>query len=313
MLFKEAVFMFSFETETFLAIVREKTLSKAAENLHLGQTTVSQRLKLLEEKLGISLIERSKGVKEIHLTPAGEEFYRLDEQWNSLYREAMILKAQGPRLSLTVGAVSSFNRFVLSDVYRAINKHQPQIQLKLHDLHSWDIYESMEKKKIDIGFGHKQLLHPNIEVTKIFTAPMVVLRPATTTEQAVKIVHPAELDPNYEVLVYWSQEFEAWHEHWWNPLTPSRIRTDTVNLLFGLMHNPMQWTIVPLHIANAASKRGNYFVYQLTDLPPDYTCYKLTHKHSTPLTIQAMDIFNHYFDLSVGNAKVASSDFASHV
>ncbi len=38
--------------ETFLAVARTKTISGAAADLHLAQTTVSQRIKILEEEFG---------------------------------------------------------------------------------------------------------------------------------------------------------------------------------------------------------------------------------------------------------------------
>jgi DNA-binding transcriptional LysR family regulator len=46
----------------------------AAEKLHLAQTTVSARVRLLEERLGRVLFIRSKTGAE--LTPAGEQLLR---------------------------------------------------------------------------------------------------------------------------------------------------------------------------------------------------------------------------------------------
>ena len=48
------------EIETFLMIVETKNITKTAENLFVSQPTVSHRLKLLEEELGVQLITRKK-------------------------------------------------------------------------------------------------------------------------------------------------------------------------------------------------------------------------------------------------------------
>ena len=57
------------DIEMFLSIVSTKSISKTADALFLSQPTVSHRLKLLEKELNCSLILRSKGFKQIELTP----------------------------------------------------------------------------------------------------------------------------------------------------------------------------------------------------------------------------------------------------
>jgi len=46
------------QINVFLEIVRIRNLTKAAENLHMSQSSVSQQLKLLEQELGVQLIMR---------------------------------------------------------------------------------------------------------------------------------------------------------------------------------------------------------------------------------------------------------------
>lgn len=60
--------------ETFLAIIETRSLTKATEILHVSQSTVSHRLKSLEQEINTVLIEHKKGHKTITLTPKGEEF-----------------------------------------------------------------------------------------------------------------------------------------------------------------------------------------------------------------------------------------------
>jgi DNA-binding transcriptional LysR family regulator len=52
----------------------QRSFGAAAEKLHLAQTTVSARVRLLEERLGRVLFIRSKTGAE--LTPAGEQLLR---------------------------------------------------------------------------------------------------------------------------------------------------------------------------------------------------------------------------------------------
>ncbi|WP_028783959.1 LysR family transcriptional regulator [Thalassobacillus devorans] len=60
------------ELKSFLAVVREQSISQAANALHLTQPTLSTRIRKLEEKLGFLLLDRNW--KGITLTPEGHYF-----------------------------------------------------------------------------------------------------------------------------------------------------------------------------------------------------------------------------------------------
>jgi DNA-binding transcriptional LysR family regulator len=298
---KEEIIMLSLGIETFLTVIREKSITSAAAKLHVAQSTISQRLQMLERETGMTLIDRGKGVKHVRLTPSGEEFLKLAEQWHLLEQQSLILKAHGPKLVLSIGAVDSINTYLLLDAFRALSKHNPPVQLIIKSIHSWDQYSAMEHRQIDIGFSLQQMLSPNVNVTKVFSSPMVVLFPATSKNERIKTIHPSELDPSHEVSVLWGPEFKLWHDQWWHHQSPSHITSYYANMALAILNSP-QWLILPLHIANSFLTRGNcdnYCIYQLTDLPPEYECYRLTHKRPTPLTRQAISIFENYLDSSL--------------
>ena len=59
---------------TFLAVVADGSFSSAAHRLNVTQSTVSIRMRTLEDRLGRRLLNRHKnGIK---MTPAGERFYK---------------------------------------------------------------------------------------------------------------------------------------------------------------------------------------------------------------------------------------------
>ncbi len=59
-----------FQLETFLAVVEEKSFSRAAPRLHRTQSAVSQTINKLEEELGEKLFDRSS--RDGSLTDAGQ-------------------------------------------------------------------------------------------------------------------------------------------------------------------------------------------------------------------------------------------------
>lgn len=80
---------------TFIAIVQEQSITKAAARLRLKQPTVSNALRRLEERLGKKLILRSPGPGHFRVTDAGE----------MLYREALEIYGTIARLTVTVREV----------------------------------------------------------------------------------------------------------------------------------------------------------------------------------------------------------------
>ncbi len=64
--------------EDFITLARTRHFSRAAEAQNVTQPTFSRRIKLLEEEMGTTLVDRQ--TLPLTLTPAGEEFLRLCEQ-----------------------------------------------------------------------------------------------------------------------------------------------------------------------------------------------------------------------------------------
>ena len=71
---------------TFLAIVETGSLVRASEKMNVTQSTVTARLRTLEEEVGQSLLRRNKSGAT--LTPAGTKLLRYAEIMVGLWRQA---------------------------------------------------------------------------------------------------------------------------------------------------------------------------------------------------------------------------------
>lgn len=71
--------------EYFLTIVREKSISRAAEKLYISQSSLSQYIAKLENALEVQLFDRSKN--PIQLTEAGHVYQSYLESNNYLYQK----------------------------------------------------------------------------------------------------------------------------------------------------------------------------------------------------------------------------------
>ncbi|WP_406868283.1 LysR family transcriptional regulator [Paraburkholderia fungorum] len=286
--------MFLHAIETFLVTVRSGSLSAAAKELNLTQTSVSKRIKALEDGLGMQLLERGKGIRQVKLTRSGEEFLSIAEQWALLSREVKILKSQGPRLSLTVGAVDSLNVFVLPRLYRELHDENASMKIEILTLHSDEMYDKVERRQLDLAFSLRERTAPNVNVEVFFSSPMVVLSLLDKRSGAHKTVAPQDLSADHELYVPWGRKFDEWHDHWWDPMTPSRIKLDSGHLILSMLHHARQWAIVPQWLAEAALSKGPYMVRGLSETPPPYVCFKLTHKQPTVGTARSLAIVDQH-------------------
>jgi DNA-binding transcriptional LysR family regulator len=283
------------EIEAFLAVVRTQSLSKAANELHSAQSTISHRLKTLEQSLGTTLITRSKGTKNLRLTMIGEEFVEIAERWESLWRDTQKLQVHGPQLILSIGAVGSLNDCVLPLLYHQLSRHVPKMKLEVLTLHSVEMYNEVDKRAVDVAFVLRERDLPNVKVEQCFVHPMVVLK-LNNQIHGTAILHPHDLDASFELSVGWGPLYQAWHDKWWDPLCPLRIRLNSYHQIFTFLRDQQQWAIVPLWVAQEFKKRGDFSIYEISPPPPDAICYKLTHKYPKAGTRHSLEILDHYLE-----------------
>lgn len=126
--------MFVKNPEYFIAIVKERSISKAAERLYLSQPYLSQYLAKLENTLDVMLLDRSHN--PLKLTAAGELFYAylerqdyLDRQLVSDLRDLQDKK----RPMLHIGVSPWRGATLLPDVLPLFARQYPDVQLVLHE------------------------------------------------------------------------------------------------------------------------------------------------------------------------------------
>jgi DNA-binding transcriptional LysR family regulator len=117
---------------TFLEIVSTGSFIRAAERLNVGQTTVSARIRTLEQQLGRPLFVRNKGGAS--LTPAGEQFLRYAPTFVQLWQRARHQMAVPPghRAVLAIGSEVSLWQPLLLDWVLWMRASLRDIALRVH-------------------------------------------------------------------------------------------------------------------------------------------------------------------------------------
>lgn len=229
--------------EVFLEIAKTRNLTKAAENLHLSQSAVSQTLKLLEQELGAQLVLRHKGQRIAELTCHGEAFVPLAENWMRLLLQTGNLKHL-PSNEITIGSVDSLNSNILSVVCQRLLQEQESLRLRICTDQSLQLYKLAENREIDLGFVSYQATFPHVTVRPAFEQVMLVVRNCQDGKHG-SFLHPTDLRAEDEIRLNWGQRYLTWHNLWWDQQAKPHVITDSMILLRHFLNTPGCWAVVP--------------------------------------------------------------------
>lgn len=284
------------ELEIFLAISKTLNLSKAADHLNMAQSTVSKKLKNLENELHTTLVKRSKGTKTLFLTEAGTNFVDIANEMIALWSKAHELDSQAFRPTLTAASLSSLNQTIFPAMFLKIHHEHPEVKLNILTVHSADIYGLIENHQADIGFTLLEKVSPLVTVKKWLSEPMVVVRSPGVKFPKNKIFTPQELDPEEEIFYLTGTTYSLWHDQWWPLHNRCNIRLDSVSLLPRFLKDPNHWCLLPLSVAKFLQTLGDYKLFNLAITPPERQCYIVTHRYPTANTQKVLHLLQPYLD-----------------
>ncbi|MBZ9678659.1 LysR family transcriptional regulator [Mesorhizobium sp. ES1-1] len=139
--------------KTFLAVAETRSVTRAAEAVHLAQSSVSDQIQSLEAELGATLFTRSRA--GLQLTPAGlalkpvaEDLLRLDGE----ARAAVQAAAGQARGQLTIGALETIASARLAPWMPGFQASHPDIAVRLKVAGSGALLRLLEAGEIDAAF-----------------------------------------------------------------------------------------------------------------------------------------------------------------
>ena len=136
----------------FLTVAKEQSFTKAAEQLHITQPTLSRQMAAFEEDLGITLFIRNG--KKISLTDEGIllkrralEILNLEERT----LEELKGKEEVVEGTVTIGCGEFAAVETLAKICKTYKEKYPLVQIVLHTATADAVYEMMNKGLVDIA------------------------------------------------------------------------------------------------------------------------------------------------------------------
>jgi len=153
---------------TFVEVGQRKSVKAAAQALHVTPGAVSQQIRVLEDRLGVVLLERER--LGMRLTEAGASvFPRLREAFLQIDQAMHDLESTKARRSLTVSTVATFAASWLVPRLGRFKQLHPDIEIRVE---ATSELVDLRRDRVDVALRHGLGDYPGLEVLPLM-APVL--------------------------------------------------------------------------------------------------------------------------------------------
>ncbi|MCX4539528.1 transcriptional regulator CynR [Streptomyces sp. NBC_01565] len=163
-----------------LAVAEHGGFTRAAEELHISQPTLSQQVKQLERTVGVQLLDRSG--RTVRLTDAGAAYthYARRALRELAAAERAVLDVEDlSRGALRLGMTPTFTAYLLGPLAAELHTRHPHITLDVRELAQDRLESALLADEFDLGIAFQGPHLPGIGALDLFTETLgLVVGPA---------------------------------------------------------------------------------------------------------------------------------------
>ncbi|HKJ04793.1 MAG TPA: selenium metabolism-associated LysR family transcriptional regulator [Geopsychrobacteraceae bacterium] len=178
----------------FCQVLELKSFTRAAEKLHLTQPTVSEGVRLLEETLGETLLDRMG--REVLPTPAGKILYRYAKRILQLRDEAKkavidLRDSAGSLLSL--GASTIPGAYLLPHLIETYSNQNPGAEITLKISGTGQILDDLSQERLELALVGGMSMARGLDWHACFGDELVLIVPPTHRWAGRETIEPVTL------------------------------------------------------------------------------------------------------------------------
>ena len=178
-----------------VAVARAGNFSRAAEQCHVSQPSLSQQILKLEEELGERLFDRMK--REAKLTPHGEAFLpralKILDEVDVAKREASDAHSL-LRGRIVVGVLPTIAPYLLPPVLVYFGKKFPGVEIIVHEDTTAQLLKLANAFEIDFAVASPPIQDQRMEVKDLFTEELHLALPPRHPLTRKRTVRLADLE-----------------------------------------------------------------------------------------------------------------------
>jgi len=178
-----------------VAVARAGNFSRAAEQCHVSQPSLSQQIQKLEEELDQRLFDRMK--RAVKLTPAGEAFLphaiRILEEADAAKREATDARHL-LRGALSLGALPTIAPYLLPDALAEFVEKFPGVQILVQEDTTARLLKLAHRCEIDFAVASEPIQDERFEVRELFAEELLLALPPSHPLTRKRNVNASDLE-----------------------------------------------------------------------------------------------------------------------
>jgi DNA-binding transcriptional LysR family regulator len=263
--------------KTFLEVTRTRHFAKAAENLHVAPSTISTRIRQLEQSVGLNLLIRNH--QQVMVTPAGERLIKharlILRAWDRAF-EDVALSEQLKKRIVVAGSSSLWDLF-LQDWLNALYKNNTELAIRAEESTPQRVIEKLDRGLIDIGFLYEQPKIQDVILSEVQSITLVLV------SNIAKSTAQNAMSENY-IRVEWGTTFNVQHENHFIDRPLATVRVNSARIALGLILSAGGSAYLPLKMIENHLRAQKLFIVE--DAPKismkAYAAYSL-HGENTDL------------------------------
>jgi LysR family transcriptional regulator, cell division regulator len=162
------------------SVAKNGSMNRAAVELHMVQSSVTARIRQLEDELGVSLFVRhSRGVR---LSEAGERLLSFSGRIDALFQEAVAsVKEDGvPKGTLRIGSTEPTVSLRLPAVLADYAARYPAVRLTVTTGNTSDLISQVMDQALDGAFAAGPVAHSELHEEPMFGENLVLVTQSST-------------------------------------------------------------------------------------------------------------------------------------
>lgn len=256
------------ELRTFLEVASAGSFSAAAKRLHVTQSTVSMRVKTLEDALDRPLFLRDRG--GARLSAAGLQFHHyavsLVQMWQQAHQEVAL--PAGYRTSFGLGTQVSLWQRLIPTWIPWMRDRAPDVALRVEANYSDTLMSMLIDGLLDVGVMYGPRTVPGFVIEPLLEEKLVMV--STFGEKLSRTWHKSY------VYCDWGDLFRAWHSEAFVEMNAPPVSVSLGALGLGYILENGGIGYFPTRLVRPLVSSGK--LYQVTTAPvftrPAYMVYR---------------------------------------
>lgn len=198
--------------EYLVEVAKTGSISKAAQNLHVTISAVSQSISSLEEEWGITILKRSR----TGAVPTAEGAVIIKKAIELLQKYGELKEAAQGYSNTVQGrlrlATIPGPMFLLEQAVLDFKKQYPQVKIEIVEQGSQDIIDNILNDKSDLGFiilfKNRLVEHMGLDFERLLKVKMVAATSIHSPLAFQKVITPEEL--KQQSVVLYNDDYVKW-------------------------------------------------------------------------------------------------------